>query len=272
MVAGAGLDGDGDPLAGGPDDWPVGEAAEADLGPLQVGECRDVAACGIRGTADFVESPAVLAVLAVTEVQPGHVHAGLDEGPQPFWRVRGWAEGAHDLRLPRHGLQPRSHGSVRAHPRGSVNASSASKALKNSGTAEAEQRPYLALLTQHGAVLDVEQLAVVQAIDRAILRLMSGRVPVGHHHQRAVHMLEQRRSPLRRIRLVVNLRGRTLGRRGDPSRHRHVVRMERAAVRAEGEDRVWAHILDDLLQPSHRPRWVECRAVAIRVIEPDVFG
>ena len=98
VVAGAVLDGDADPLAGGPHRPARRRSGRAGSWALQVGEHRDVAACGLRGLADLVESPAVLGVLAVAEVQPGHVHAGLDERPQPFWRVGGRAEGADDLR------------------------------------------------------------------------------------------------------------------------------------------------------------------------------
>ena len=49
------LDGDPDPLAGGPVDRTVGEAAEPDLGALQVGEDGDVAAGGVGRLAHLVE-------------------------------------------------------------------------------------------------------------------------------------------------------------------------------------------------------------------------
>ena len=79
MVPSHVLDGDPDALAGRPLDRAVGEAAEPDLRALQVGQHGDVAAGGLGRPANLVEAAAVLGVLAVAEVQPGDVHAGLDE-------------------------------------------------------------------------------------------------------------------------------------------------------------------------------------------------
>ena len=102
VVAGDVLDGDPDPLAGRPLDRAVGEPAEPDLGALQVGQHGDVAPGQLGGPAHLAEAPAVLLVLAVAEVEPGDVHARVDEGAQPLEAVGGRTQGADDLRAACH--------------------------------------------------------------------------------------------------------------------------------------------------------------------------
>ena len=74
------LDGDADLAAGGPDDRAVGERAEPDLRALQVGQDGDGPAGAVGGLPDPLVGGRVVLVGAVAEVQPGHVHPGLDEG------------------------------------------------------------------------------------------------------------------------------------------------------------------------------------------------
>jgi hypothetical protein len=100
------LDGDAYPLTGTPVGRAVGEAAQPDLRPLEVGEDGDVAVGRLCGLAHLAEAPAVLGVLAVAEVQPGDVHAGLDERAYTLRRVRGRPEGADDLGATCHGDHP----------------------------------------------------------------------------------------------------------------------------------------------------------------------
>ncbi len=89
MVAGAILDGDPYPLTGAPLDRAVGEAREPDLGPLQVGQHGQVAPGQFGGGPHLLEPPTMVGVLPVAEVQPGHVHPGVDEGSRPVSPVRG---------------------------------------------------------------------------------------------------------------------------------------------------------------------------------------
>jgi hypothetical protein len=102
VVAGHVVGGDGDGLAGGPDDRPGREGAEADLRTLQVDQDADPAAGLVRGLADPAVGLLVLGVRAVAEVQPGDVHARVDEAADPFVGAGSRAKGADDLRAALH--------------------------------------------------------------------------------------------------------------------------------------------------------------------------
>src|SRR4029453_9434865 len=80
----------------------VREAAEPDLRPLQVGEDRDGPIGLVRRGPDQLEHPAVVLVVAVAEVQPGHVHARLDEPAHALRGGGGGTHGAYDLGAPCH--------------------------------------------------------------------------------------------------------------------------------------------------------------------------
>jgi hypothetical protein len=73
------------------------EAAEADLRALQVGEDADGVSLGVRGVADHVVDPLVVLAVAVAEVQPGDVHARLDELAYPVGGGGGRTQRADDL-------------------------------------------------------------------------------------------------------------------------------------------------------------------------------
>ncbi len=100
-VVGAGHVVDGDPhlLAGAPLQRARAgrEPAQPDLRPLQVGEDPDGVALGVRGRADHVVHPLVVFTVAVAEVQPRDVHAGLDQLADPVRGGRGRPERTDDL-------------------------------------------------------------------------------------------------------------------------------------------------------------------------------
>ena len=73
------------------------EPAESDLGALQVGEHPDRPAAVVGGLPDAAEGLLVVGMVAVAEVQPRDVHAGLDELTDPLFGSGRWAEGADDL-------------------------------------------------------------------------------------------------------------------------------------------------------------------------------
>ena len=75
----------------------LGEAAEPDLRALQVDEHADAAPGLVGGLADPAVRLLVLGVGAVAEVQPGDVHAGVDEAADGLVGRGGGAEGADDL-------------------------------------------------------------------------------------------------------------------------------------------------------------------------------
>ena len=91
--------GQGELLAGPQHDGTCGEGLQPDLRPLGVqhGGHRQaqLRPQGLQG----VQTTLVLRVAAVGEIEPGHVHAGLQHLPQDALPVRGRTEGAHDLCL-----------------------------------------------------------------------------------------------------------------------------------------------------------------------------
>jgi hypothetical protein len=82
--AGLVLGGDRDPVAGAPLDRAVGEPAEAHLRALQVGEQADRAAGPLGRRPHPLDRLLVFGVGAVAEVEPGHVHARLDQRRHPL--------------------------------------------------------------------------------------------------------------------------------------------------------------------------------------------
>ena len=111
------LDGDtarraGDVLRGQHQRLPLGDGhapllhdADPQLGALQITQDGDGLARGRRRRADAGDGLGVKGLFAVGEVEPGHVHAGLDEGGQQFRLAAGRADGADDL-----GAQKLKHG------------------------------------------------------------------------------------------------------------------------------------------------------------------
>src|SRR5690606_17929561 len=96
------LVGDDDGLATGPHHGALGELAQADLGALQVGQDADRSVSGVRRLPYPAVTLLVLSVAAVTEVQPGHVHTGLDEVPDALRPVDRGTERTDDLRTTLH--------------------------------------------------------------------------------------------------------------------------------------------------------------------------
>ncbi len=89
VALGRGFDGDGEVVAAFKEYRAFGEAAEADLRSLKVGEDADAAAGLVGGLADACIAFFVLGVEAVAEVEAGDVHSGFDEGLDLPVRVGG---------------------------------------------------------------------------------------------------------------------------------------------------------------------------------------
>ena len=96
-VALAGLGRDGEDGAGLQDGGAAVEAAEADLGALEVGQHADRPSYRVGGLAHCRAERGVIVVGAMGEVEPGHVHPRLDQLPDGLDRARGRPEGADDL-------------------------------------------------------------------------------------------------------------------------------------------------------------------------------
>jgi hypothetical protein len=94
--------GDLDGVAGAPLDGGVGEAAQADLRPLQVGEDPHGPPGRLGGLPYEPVHCFVVGVAAVAEVQPGHVHAGVNQPADPLQVRGGRAEGTDDFCATRH--------------------------------------------------------------------------------------------------------------------------------------------------------------------------
>jgi hypothetical protein len=92
------IDGDPDLVAWVPLDGTCGEAAQPDFRSLQVREDPYGAAGVGGGLADRPVHPLVVAPVTVTEVQPGNVHAGLDQLGDPLQVGTRGPEGTNDLR------------------------------------------------------------------------------------------------------------------------------------------------------------------------------
>ena len=75
----------------------VGDPPEADLGPLEVLHHGHDPPDGGGLLADDLDHPAVVVVTAVREVEPGHVHAGPDQGADALAGGHGRAERADDF-------------------------------------------------------------------------------------------------------------------------------------------------------------------------------
>src|SRR5690606_8154046 len=104
FAAGSGdvLGGDGELVAEGEAYRAVGEAADADLGALEVREDADAASGGLGGGPDPVVDLLVDGVVAVAHVEAGDVDAGFDEGVDLLGARAGGADGADDLRSTGH--------------------------------------------------------------------------------------------------------------------------------------------------------------------------
>ena len=80
-------------------DGPVGEIRGPDLGAAEVLEDRDRAPELLLDLADPLEDLEVTLVVAVAEVQPAHVHSGLDQLAQRLERRARGTDRGHDLSL-----------------------------------------------------------------------------------------------------------------------------------------------------------------------------
>ena len=76
--------GDGELVAHAQVGRTVGEPAQPDLGPLQVGEDADPTPCGVGSLADTAVALLLLGLGAVAHVEAGHIHAGIDELADAF--------------------------------------------------------------------------------------------------------------------------------------------------------------------------------------------
>src|SRR3954467_13353566 len=72
-------------------DWPLGQAADPQFRPLQVGEDRDGPPGLSFDRADDVVARLVLRVAAVAEVEAEHVRSGLEQRPDHLRAGAGWA-------------------------------------------------------------------------------------------------------------------------------------------------------------------------------------
>ena len=91
------VDGDRHPVAGVPLVRPVAEPAEPDLRALQVGQDGQRLVRGLRGGPQPVVDHLVVGVVAVTEVHPGDVHAGIQQGGDALLGRRRGSHGANDF-------------------------------------------------------------------------------------------------------------------------------------------------------------------------------
>ena len=102
MGALAVVDGDADGFAVRPVGGPAGEPPEPDLGALQIGKDADRAPRHIGCRADPLVMGLVIGVLAVAEVEPRDIHAGLDQRPDDVVFTGRRAQSADDLSASSH--------------------------------------------------------------------------------------------------------------------------------------------------------------------------
>ena len=81
----------------GPERGAVGEPAQPDLGPLQVGEDADGASGRVGCGPNTLVVGFVVGVVAVAEVEPRDVHSGLDQRPDGVVGSGGRTQGTDDL-------------------------------------------------------------------------------------------------------------------------------------------------------------------------------
>ena len=79
---------------------PAREAADTQFRPLNVGQNADGPVEFLLHLADHGETPRVILMRAVGEIQPEHVRAGLEQSRQDFWRGARRSERGDDLRTP----------------------------------------------------------------------------------------------------------------------------------------------------------------------------
>ena len=101
---------DHQPGAAGQQGHPAEQAADAELGPLQVGQDADGPPGGVGGGPHMGIGVGVLVVVAVGEVEPGDVHPGADEGGDALRRGGGRPDRADDLGPPGGGGDRRQAG------------------------------------------------------------------------------------------------------------------------------------------------------------------
>lgn len=97
VARGALLHGDGEGVAAFEEYGAFGEAAESDLGALEVGEDPDAAAGLVGGLAYALVALLVVGVAAVAEVEAGYVHSGFDQCLDLVVGVGGGAQCTDDL-------------------------------------------------------------------------------------------------------------------------------------------------------------------------------
>jgi hypothetical protein len=81
---------------------PVGEPAQPDLRPLQVGQDPDGPTRRLSRIPDVPVDLLVVGMGAVAEIQPGNIHAGVHEATDALGTGGGRAKGTNDLRTACH--------------------------------------------------------------------------------------------------------------------------------------------------------------------------
>lgn len=99
------LDGDPHRLAVLPDGRAVGETTEPDFRSLQVGEDADGVPGAVRRHPDPLVIGLVIGVVTVAEIEPGDVHAGLDEFADRLLRGGRRSQRTDDLSASTHGCR-----------------------------------------------------------------------------------------------------------------------------------------------------------------------
>ena len=93
-------------LTGVEHDAPVGDRTDAHLGSTEILEHGDGGIHPFSERANPGEDMPVLGMVAVSEVEPGHVHPGFDERLEIDLARGGGADGTHDLRPSLHAGVP----------------------------------------------------------------------------------------------------------------------------------------------------------------------
>ena len=97
-VAGLAIEIEAKAVAGGELDPALGEAAEAQLWSLQIGQNADRPARRALNRPDRLEASSVILVRTVAEIQPEHIDTGLEQRANPLGRRARRAECRDDLR------------------------------------------------------------------------------------------------------------------------------------------------------------------------------
>ncbi len=99
-IAGGGVEIEAEGLAGLQMDAARGEAADAELGALDVGEDADRPSRLLLEGADRLDARGVILMRAVREIEAEDVHPGAEEPADDLWRGACRAEGGDDLGAP----------------------------------------------------------------------------------------------------------------------------------------------------------------------------